>query len=144
MVVVGLRETMNWFERRPLFGQTVVVTRTRQQASELSERLTQLGASVIEAPTIELAPPDEFSGVDEALRHIANYDWVVFTSANGVAFTKQRLTEHGLDRAGRLITPAVAEERDHLPVTPTTTSDGATVTASRRSVPCASTIPPPK
>jgi uroporphyrinogen III methyltransferase/synthase len=95
--VVQLRETMNWFERRPLFGQTVVVTRTRQQASDLSERLTQLGASVIEAPTIELAPPNEFSGVDEALRHIANYDWVVFTSANGVAFTKQRLAEHGLD-----------------------------------------------
>jgi uroporphyrinogen III methyltransferase/synthase len=95
--VVELRETMNWFERRPLFGQTVVVTRTRQQASELSERLTQLGANVIEAPTIELAPPDEFSGVDEALRHISNYDWVVFTSQSGVAFTKKRLAEHGLD-----------------------------------------------
>lgn len=95
--VVELRETMNWFERRPLFGQTIVVTRTRQQASELSDRLTSLGANVIEAPTIELAPPNEFSGVDEAIRKIADYDWVVFTSANGVAFTKQRLADHGLD-----------------------------------------------
>ena len=95
--VVNLRDTMNWFERRPLFGQTVVVTRTRQQASELSERLAALGANVIEAPTIELAPPGEWSGVDEALSRIAAYDWVVFTSANGVAFTKQRLLETGRD-----------------------------------------------
>ena len=54
--VVSLRDTMNWFESRPLFGQTVVVTRTRQQASELSTKLRDLGARVIEAPTIELAP----------------------------------------------------------------------------------------
>ena len=95
--VVNLRETMNWFERRPLFGQTVVVTRTRQQASDLSERLAALGANVIEAPTIELAPPGEWSGVDEALGRIAGYDWVVFTSANGVAFTRRRLAETGRD-----------------------------------------------
>jgi uroporphyrinogen III methyltransferase/synthase len=55
--VVSMRDTLNWFERRPLFGQTVVVTRTRDQASELSERLIELGADVIEAPTIELHPP---------------------------------------------------------------------------------------
>src|SRR5882757_4581130 len=84
--VVSLRETMNWFERRPLFGQTIVVTRTRQQASDLTERLAALGANVIEAPTIELHRPDEFSGVDEALSKIESFDWVVFTSANGVAF----------------------------------------------------------
>src|SRR3954452_17208518 len=83
--VVTLRDTMNWFERRPLFGQTVVVTRTRQQASGLAERLRELGANVIEAPTIELQPPDAFSGVDEALHRIDHYDWVVFTSQNGVA-----------------------------------------------------------
>jgi uroporphyrinogen III methyltransferase/synthase len=95
--VVSLRDTMNWFERRPLFGQSIVVTRTRQQASDLSDRLTQLGARVIEAPTIELHPPDEFSGVDEALRRIDQYHWVVFTSANGVRFTRDRLFEIGLD-----------------------------------------------
>ena len=95
--VVTLRETMNWFEHRPLFGQTIVVTRTRQQASGLADRLSELGANVIEAPTIELQPPDAFSGVDEALHHIDHHDWVVFTSQNGVAFTKQRLLEIGRD-----------------------------------------------
>ena len=95
--VVSLRETMNWFERKPLFGQTVVVTRTRQQASDLSNRLTTLGARVIEAPTIELQPPGEWTGVDDALSRIDQYDWVVFTSQNGVTFTKQRLAEIGRD-----------------------------------------------
>jgi uroporphyrinogen III methyltransferase/synthase len=95
--VVNLRETMNWFERRPLFGQTVVVTRTRQQASELTARLGDLGANVIEAPTIELAPPEDWAAVDDALGRIAEYDWVVFTSANGVRFARQRLLETGRD-----------------------------------------------
>jgi uroporphyrinogen III methyltransferase/synthase len=95
--VVLLRRTMNWFESRPLFGKTIVVTRTRQQASELSQQLSDLGARVIEAPTIELHEPDEFSGVDESLRSIESFDWVVFTSANGVAFTARRLLEIGLD-----------------------------------------------
>jgi uroporphyrinogen III methyltransferase/synthase len=95
--VVSLRDTLNWFERRPLFGQTVAVTRTRQQASDLSARLSELGAAVIEAPTIELAAPGNSSEVDAALRSIGRYDWVVFTSANGVSFTKRRLQELGLD-----------------------------------------------
>ncbi len=95
--VVSLRDTLNWFERRPLFGQTVVVTRTRQQASELTQRLAGAGASVIEAPTIELARPGEWSAVDESLERISEYDWVVFTSANGVHFVKDRLLETGQD-----------------------------------------------
>ncbi len=95
--VVSLRPVMNWFETRPLFGQTIVVTRTRQQASDLTERLTALGATVIEAPTIELYPPEATTAVDAALRWMGDYDWVVFTSANGVAFTKKRLAEIGLD-----------------------------------------------
>ncbi len=95
--VVGQRENLNWFESRPLFGQTVVVTRTRQQASDLSHRLTDLGARVIEAPTIELSPPGEWSAVDESLERITEYDWVIFTSANGVRFAKSRLLETGQD-----------------------------------------------
>src|SRR4051794_39332934 len=95
--VVQLRDTMNWFERRPLFGQTVVVTRTRQQASDLTQRLTDLGANVIEAPTIDLVPPTDWWGVDEALARIGEYDWVVFTSANGVRFAKERLLATGRD-----------------------------------------------
>jgi uroporphyrinogen III methyltransferase/synthase len=94
---VLLRDTLNWFETRPLFGQTVLVTRTRQQASELSCRLEEMGARVLEAPTIELSPPTDRAPVDEALRSIGGYDWVVFTSGNGVTYTKRRLLELGLD-----------------------------------------------
>jgi uroporphyrinogen III methyltransferase/synthase len=82
--VVELRDTLNWFEKRPLFGQTIVVTRTRQQASELSMRLEDLGANVIEAPTIELFATD-------APIPAGQFDWVIFTSANGAIATRDRL-----------------------------------------------------
>src|SRR4051812_44967157 len=95
--VIALRDTLSWFETRPLFGQTIVVTRTRQQASELSSKLEDLGANVIEAPTIELSPPKSWDDVDEALRGASKFDWIIFTSANGVTYTKQRLFEVGLD-----------------------------------------------
>jgi uroporphyrinogen III methyltransferase/synthase len=94
---VSLRPALNWFETRPLFGQMIVVTRTRQQASVLSQRLEDLGAGVIEAPTIELAPPASWSTVDAALRSIPTFDWVIFTSANGVSYTRRRMLEIGLD-----------------------------------------------
>jgi uroporphyrinogen III methyltransferase/synthase len=97
--VVSLRDTLNWFERRPLFGQTVVVTRTRQQASALSERLREMGADVIEAPTIEIHPPADESRVIDSLRAAAagTYDWIVFTSANAVTRVRQQLYAAGLD-----------------------------------------------
>jgi uroporphyrinogen III methyltransferase/synthase len=95
--VVSMRDTLNWFERRPLFGQTIVVTRTRQQASELSERLEQLGAEVIEAPTIEVVPPADWDEVDLALRDASAFDWILFTSVNGVTQTKNRMLAIGLD-----------------------------------------------
>lgn len=95
--VVTLRPVMNWFENRPLFGQTIVVTRTRQQASDLSSQLEEMGATVIEAPTIELVPPSNWNEVDEAIRRGNEFDWIVFTSANGVRFTRDRLREIGRD-----------------------------------------------
>jgi uroporphyrinogen III methyltransferase/synthase len=94
---VLLRSTLNWFETRPMFGKTVVVTRTRQQASDLSRKLADMGAAVIEAPTIELAPPGDWTPVDQALRAAGTFDWIVFTSANGVRYTKERLLQIGLD-----------------------------------------------
>jgi uroporphyrinogen III methyltransferase/synthase len=94
--VVQMHQTIGWFEKRPLFGQTVVVTRTRQQASELSLRLEELGAEVIEAPTIELCPPLDWTQVDAALNR-RDFDWVIFTSANGVSHTKNRLMQICLD-----------------------------------------------
>jgi uroporphyrinogen III methyltransferase/synthase len=95
--VVSLRESMNWFETRPLFGQTIAVTRTRQQASDLTEQLLSLGAEVIEAPTIELAPPTDWKPIDDALAHAHDFDWIVFTSASGVEYTRRRLFETGRD-----------------------------------------------
>ena len=94
--VVQLRKRMNWFENRPLFGQTVIVTRTRDQASELSNRLTALGANVMEAPMIELTPSADSTVVSGALGD-GPWDWIVFTSRNGVSCTKQKLFEAGLD-----------------------------------------------
>ena len=82
--VVGLRGKLNWFERRPLFGRRIVVTRTREQASELTRQLLELGAEVLEIPTIKIVPPDDKHSLVEALEGIGEYDWVVFTSPNGV------------------------------------------------------------
>jgi uroporphyrinogen III methyltransferase/synthase len=96
--VVSLRPTLNWFESRPLFGRTIVVTRTRHQASELSAKLHALGARVIEAPTIELACGDPIA-IESAIGELAKgaFDWVIFTSANGVRFARERLIAMGLD-----------------------------------------------
>jgi uroporphyrinogen III methyltransferase/synthase len=82
--VVKLREKLNWFERRPLFGQRVVVTRTREQASQLTRRLQEHGAEVLEVPTIRLEPPTRRQDVVDALLELNSYDWLVFTSPNGV------------------------------------------------------------
>ncbi len=82
--VVKLRSTLNWFEHRPLFGRRMVVTRTREQASELSRQLLELGADVLEVPTIKIVPPDEKNSIVEAMEGFGEYDWVIFTSPNGV------------------------------------------------------------
>jgi uroporphyrinogen III methyltransferase/synthase len=82
--VVALRDRINWFETRPLFGRKVVVTRARQQASEMSARLAALGADVIEMPAIRIAPPADAAPLDAAAARLASYDWVVLTSVNGV------------------------------------------------------------
>ena len=82
--VVKLRQQLNWFEHRALFGQRVVVTRTREQASELSRQLLERGAEVLEIPTIKIVPPEEKMALVDVLGGIGEYDWLVFTSPNGV------------------------------------------------------------
>ncbi|MBA4371029.1 MAG: uroporphyrinogen-III C-methyltransferase [Coriobacteriaceae bacterium] len=82
--VVHLRDKLSWFESKPLFGRTVIVTRSRAQASVLSSRLIDLGAEVLEMPAIEIVDPDSWEPVDAAVAALETYDWVVFTSANGV------------------------------------------------------------
>ncbi|HTV49391.1 MAG TPA: uroporphyrinogen-III C-methyltransferase [Phycisphaerae bacterium] len=95
--VVGLGSELNWFQTRPLFGKTFLVTRTRRQASELSKQLLALGAIVIEAPTIELAPTPDINTVDRVLGSLKNYHGVVFTSANGVEAAWRRMRELNKD-----------------------------------------------
>ncbi|HJN83154.1 MAG: uroporphyrinogen-III C-methyltransferase [Verrucomicrobiota bacterium] len=82
--VSTLRDTLNWFENRPLFGQRVVVTRTRREAGKLSGQLRDLGAEVLEIPTIRIVPPTSNEPIIEAVTGIGSYDWIIFTSANGV------------------------------------------------------------
>ena len=99
--VVRLRGSLRWFDNRPLSGRTVLVTRTREQASELTAKLEALGANVLEAPTIEIAPPADPRPVRDALISLRDgpFDWdaVVFTSANGVIQTRRAMDEIGLD-----------------------------------------------
>ena len=82
--VVRLREELNWFESRPLFGKRIVVTRTRKQAGGLSRRLRALGADVIEIPTIRIEPPTELREFAELVKDAHTYEWIIFTSPNGV------------------------------------------------------------
>ena len=82
--VVSLRENLNWYEKRPLSGKRIVVTRTRKQASELSNQLRALGAEVVELPTIRIEPPTELREFAELVQDAHSYDWIIFTSPNGV------------------------------------------------------------
>src|SRR5215813_14188636 len=82
--VVSLRDTLNWYEKRPLLGKRIVVTRTRKQASVLSNKLRALGAHVIELPTIRIEPPTNLREFAELVQDAHIYDWIVFTSVNGV------------------------------------------------------------
>ncbi len=95
--VVSLRERLAWFDRRPLHGLRVLVTRTREQAGHLSAALRAHGAEPVECPLIEIAPPLDWGPLDAALKRLGEYHWVVFTSANGVKMFFQRLALAGQD-----------------------------------------------
>lgn len=95
--VVGLREELNWFEKRPLFRRRILVTRAREQASDFKTMLAELGADCIEFPTIGIAPPPSWEPLDSAIGRLSTYDWAIFTSVNGVRFFMQRLRAAGLD-----------------------------------------------
>lgn len=96
--VVNLREKLKWFETRPLFGKKFLVTRARTQTSKLSSALKDLGAEVVECPTIKIVvPSDNFTAADAAIKNLRGFDWIIFTSANGVEKFFERLKVHGLD-----------------------------------------------
>ena len=95
--VIRLSEKLNWFETRPLFAKRIVVTRAREQASRFIAALTELGAECIEFPTIEVVPPESWEELDRAIGALESFQWLIFTSVNGVKFFLKRLKALGKD-----------------------------------------------
>jgi uroporphyrinogen III methyltransferase/synthase len=91
------RAVANWFTARPLFGKTILVTRPEHQADDLAKRLQDLGADVLRQPAIEIAPPADWSPVDRVIGRLSEFDWLVFSSSNGVEHFFERLFELGHD-----------------------------------------------
>ncbi len=95
--VVNLRPTLMWFEKRPLLGKRIIVTRARQQASDLVSQLSDLGAECLEYPTIRIIAPKDPGPLQQALKNLPTYDWIVFTSVNGVIHFFEHLFAAGKD-----------------------------------------------
>ncbi len=115
--VVNLREQLAWFDKRPLFGKRVLVTRAREQASILTEKLEALGAECLEAPAIKIVPPESFAALDAAIDNLIAYQWLIFTSVNGVDAFYRRLEAAGLDSralAGLQIVAIGSQTADRL------------------------------
>jgi uroporphyrinogen III methyltransferase / synthase len=113
--VVGLQDRLTWYESRPLFGQGVIVTRARAQASGLAKRLASFGAEVIETPTIRIEPADDDGPLRQGVAKLSTFDWVIFTSVNAVDAVFEAMAAVELDAralAGRRICsvgPATAD-----------------------------------
>jgi uroporphyrinogen III methyltransferase/synthase len=95
--VAGATDMNSWFEQRPLFGQRILVTRSTEQAPEFTAKLTELGAEVLVQPAIEIGPPKSYEEVDRIIHTLADFDWIVFSSRNGVHYFLDRLAALGLD-----------------------------------------------
>jgi len=102
--VVRLREKLRWFDNRPLSGRGILVTRAVEQAGEFSGMLAGLGARVFECPTINIVPPEDYTGLDQAIASLNSFEWLIFTSVNAVNYFFARLAALGLDT--RAIGPA--------------------------------------
>ena len=87
----------SWFEQRLLFGQRILVTRSAEQAQEFTAKLTELGADVLVQPAIEISPPEFYEAVDQIIHRLADFDWIVFSSRNGVQYFLDRLATLELD-----------------------------------------------
>ena len=101
VIVVGdvslLCQRLRWYDKKPLFGRRIILTRARAQASEFAELLESYGADVVQFPTVEIRPISDNPVLDEAIARLADYDWVIFTSANAVEIFYSRLRELGKD-----------------------------------------------
>jgi len=122
VVIVGdvarAREAANWFTTRPLFGRTVLLTRPERQVDAMAQRLRTLGAGVLYQPAIEISEPADWAPVDAAVARLAEFDWLVFSSSNGVEYLVGRLLQLGHDlralggRRLAAIGPATVEALD--------------------------------
>ena len=95
--VVALRDRLNWFETKPLFGLGILVTRARAQAAVLTRKLEEAGARVIECPVIQIQEPDHWAPCDQAVQRLPDFQWIVLTSGNGVRAFLGRLRRLGHD-----------------------------------------------
>ncbi len=95
--VARLRKKLNWFEKKPLFGKTVLVTRTREQAAPFCRLLERYGAEPVCSPLIKTVPPESWKPLDRAVKKLSGYDWAIFTSVNGVKYFSERLPKLGYD-----------------------------------------------
>jgi len=95
--VVNLRESLKWYERKPLFGKKILVTSPEVQASRMADYLSALGAEVIKFPAIKITPVDNYDKIDKAIKRIERYHWIIFTSQNGVDFFMERFAKSGRD-----------------------------------------------
>lgn len=95
--VVRLREAISWFERKPLFGKRIIVTRAKCSGKALTEQLEELGAQVDEFPVIKFISPPDYGPLDKAISELDSFDWIIFTSANGVEWFVKRLNETDRD-----------------------------------------------
>ena len=95
--VVALRDTLQWFDAKPLFGKGVVITRPEKQADDLAKLLAKEGANPIHFPTIKIVPPSDWRDLDAAIKNLEYFNWLIFTSANGVAYFFERLLANKKD-----------------------------------------------
>ena len=95
--VVRLRKHLAWFERKPLFGKRILVTRAASQASHTARMIENLGGEAVDFPTIRIAPPEDYADLDAAIESLPGYDWIVFTSVNGVQAFMARVRKLGKD-----------------------------------------------
>lgn len=95
--VINLRQTINWYENLPLFGKNIAITRAKDQSLPLKNLLQEQGANVIELPTIGITAIENFDLIDENINHLDQYNWIIFTSTNGIKHFFNRLYNNGLD-----------------------------------------------
>lgn len=115
--VVNMRPVLNWFEKKPLFGKSILVTRAREQASAFSEMIEKAGGEALEAPVISIKNNENDPALIDAVHHAADYDWIIFTSVNGVEAYFNLMAKQGLDirSMGKARICAIGPKtRDHL------------------------------